>query len=282
MPLDRRMISTPIVLALTATLHAAPHYELDSTPETPFATPRIQAHVIFSDQSLTLIEIVLSDAMPGPWPDERGIGLVAVGARGRVEVSVDVVEASRAGRPAQVLTAGSSHVPYDLVHVSDPAVWRELRVVRVGIRPAWRLGPDEWVATRMVVRVANAGGQGEAELDHPARPISPHWDRLYRAHVLNYEAFQPPRLAVGTGPRYVVVSRSRFAAETPQFVEWKTRQGYGVDLVTLEDLGYTNPLDRDAINATKRHIMEAYTSWDEPVEFVLLTGDMYDAIPEGS
>ena len=282
MPLARRIATISLMLNLAAPLYAVPHHECDSARDDVMATPHIATRVISSDQDLTLLEVSILGFSEGLYPEDVGIGFVAVGPRGRIEASVDSLEASRAGRPLEVLTPGSPEVPADLITLSEPAIWRELRVVRVVLRPAWRTTVDECVVARVVVRIVNVGGLGEAELNHPVRPVSPHWDRLYRAHVLNYEAFQPPRLTVGTGPRYIVVSRSRFALETPSFVEWKTRQGYGVDLITLEDLGYTNPLDRGAINATKRHIMEAYTSWDEPVEFVLLTGDMYDAIPSGS
>lgn len=281
MPWARHVAVASIALVVTP-LHAAPHRDSDATSVELPTPPQIQTRVVSSDPELTVLEVSVPRPHEGPWPAEVGLGFVAVGPRGGIVASVVALEGSCAGQPARRCDLGSSSVPEGLVVLSEPAVWRELRVVRVGIRPAWACGTEEWVVTRAVIRLDNVGGQGVAELDHPSRPISPLWDRLYQAHVLNYDSVRPPRLTVGTGPRYIVVSRSRFAAQTPQFVEWKTRQGYRVELFTLEDLGYTNPLDRHALNATKRRIMEAYTSWDEPVEFVLLTGDMYAAIPSGS
>ncbi|MBN1426249.1 hypothetical protein JXA88_16990 [Candidatus Fermentibacteria bacterium] len=277
------MVSGSVLLAVTMTLHAAPHREVDTlAPDPVLASPQIRTLIVRSDENSTALDVEILGSPGRQWPAEIGIGLVAVAPRGRIMARLDAVDAHVLGQADDVARILPADFPEDLVLVGPPGIWRELRVVRVAIRPQWGEGESARVARRVRVTIINAGGQGVAELDHPARPVSLVWDRLFRAHVLNYEAFQPPRLTIGTGPRYIVISRSRFTEHTPAFVEWKTRQGYGVEVITLEDLGYTDPFDRNAINATKRCIMEAYTSWDPPLEFVLLTGDMYAGAPAGS
>jgi hypothetical protein len=97
---------------------------------------------------------------------------------------------------------------------------------------------------------------------------------MYRKHVLNYDSLNLTRLDRGTGKRYIVVSRTAFDTQTPQFVEWKTRQGYGVQVVTLESLGYTNPNSDACMDATKAVIQNAYDTWPDGLDFVLLVGDI--------
>ena len=258
-----------------------PTQRTSSDAPLPFAAT---ATVLESNLTRTMLQIVIDPTDRNGLPDGReiGLGLVAVASRGVIEWSIVDAAVSSVHDLASTGSVTPSSLPDDVVRVSEPAIWRELRVVRAAVAPSYATREGDFLIRRLVVAIENRGGTGFAEKETPVRPISPMWERLYRAHVLNFDPAQVPRLEYGTGNRYIVVSRTRFENQIPQFAEWKTKQGYGVDVVTLEDLGYTNPYSREAIEATKRYIMEAYTAWSEPVEFVLLVGDMYDAVPGGS
>jgi len=147
--------------------------------------------------------------------------------------------------------------------LGEPAIWRDIRVVTIGIAPSWAKDDEAFLARRVVLNIENIGGNGMNEKTRQVKSVSPIWDRLYARHVLNYESLDLPHLERGTGDRFIVVSRTLFEDVAPQFVEWKTEQGYGVDLVTLEDLGHSNPSADDAMDGVKNYILQAYNDWPE-------------------
>jgi|GEM_PF-1446751 len=210
------------------------------------------------------------------------VGLIAVPSRGRISARIVTADIIQLDTSNPKIKREFSPLPEDLVILDGPAVWRELRVVSLLLKPCWDENGHQFQLKHVHITVESNEGVGKAEKKEPVRPISPLWERIYAANILNFESVDVPRLESGTGNRYIIVSRERFEDQTPQFAEWKTRQGYGAVTVTLEDLGYGNPYSREAINATKRFIMEAYTAWEVPPDFVILVGDMYDAVPSGS
>ncbi len=276
------LLSLSLLTPLGHAFHREGPLEVEPGDESPHCI--IRTEILSSSRESTILEVTLDpiEGRESSRSAEIGIGLLAVALTGRIEAKVLSVEIAPMSAPQGTVELSPSQLPDDFLRLGTPAVWRELRVVRLGLVPWWGHAMEARMARRVVIEVSNLGGQGIAEKEQPMRPISPLWERLYRSHILNYDSLTLPRLVTGTGKRYIIISRTRFDTKIPQFAAWKTRQGYGVDLVTLEELGYTDPRQRDAINATKRYIMEAYTSWPEPPEFVLLVGDMYDAIPSGS
>lgn len=209
-------------------------------------------------------------------------GIVAVSHRGAIDTEILSLEANIQGSPAILLNINPPGQSLDILTLDGPSIWRELRVVSIYIKPVFTYEGNVYELNNVRIRIINRGGIGVNEKKIPIRPISPMWERIYRSNILNFEYLEIPRLQNGSGNRYIIISRHRFTYQTPQFAEWKTRQGYGVHQVTLEDLGYSDPLQPQAIDGTKRYLMEAYTDWEIPPEFVLLVGDMYAEIPSGS
>ena len=165
-----------------------------------------------------------------------------------------------------------------------PGIWRDLRVVSLSIQPYITAEADFMLARKIVVTIRNEGGTGINEKDHPSAMVSPLWDSLYRKYILNYENLNLEVRNRGTGNRYLVISRSQFDTITPDFMEWKTRQGYGVEVKTIESLGYSGSqiTTSACLNATKNYIETAYTTWPDGLDFVLLIGDIFDENHDGS
>jgi hypothetical protein len=275
-----------LLFLLAPSFATARHAEETLTPPVgvhplPFAA---DATVLASTLGETVLEISIDVENPGLLSESHsaGVGLVAVAHRGQIKASILEVEASNVTSFDQTIAVPSAEVPQTVVQLGRPAIWRDLRVVTLRIAPCWDFATTTLIARRLLVRIESIGGLGINEKTRSVRSVSPMWDNLYRRHVLNYDSMDLPKGERGTGKRYLVISRDRFNSQTPQFVTWKTRQGYRVDIVTLEDLGYTDPTPTACLNATRNYIQNAYNTWPETPEFVLLVGDILGSIPDGS
>ncbi|MBD3222176.1 T9SS type A sorting domain-containing protein [bacterium] len=71
------------------------------------------------------------------------------------------------------------------------------------------------------------------------------------------------------GGSYVVVCGPQYAGALAPLVEWKTRKGWPVHLVTTDETGTTN-------DGIRSWLEDAYQTWDVPPEHVLLVGDVAD------
>ena len=285
-----RTLGILIGLVSGATLAVAqplrlPEAGLDETPLKP-APFSMTASVVSATHLSTTLEVSITptDVDRLPTADAAILGLVAVSPTGNVEARVLQADAS----PVTDLNNSTSMVPREVpvtaVQLRTPAVWRDLRVVEVSVAPSWSVPEGGILARRLLIEIRNTGGIGINEKTSPTRPVSPVWDRMYRRNVLNYDSMNLPRLTRGNGNRYLVISRTAFDAQTPQFVEWKTRQGYGVEVKTLESLGYSgsNITSTACMDATKNYILNAYNTWADGLDFVLLVGDIESSNYAGS
>jgi len=264
--------------------HANQHFEETASLSLVTAPPGVSVttSVSYSDWSRTEIQVTVDTGNRNLSTETRiGLGFVAVAPRGKVTTSIFIDEISGISSPEQIDPAGIT-IPSSVLHASTPGIWRDLRVVDLHISPVFRTGEKTLSATSMRILVETGKGPGINEKTTPQRSISPIWHAMYQRHVLNYKNLNLPKLTRGTGKRYIVISRTRFNSNVQEFVEWKTQQGYGVELRTLEDLGYTNPNSDTAMDATKNFIQNAYSTWPEPPEYVLLVGDIASSTPSGS
>lgn len=245
---------------------------------------RAATQVISSSPQEVVLQVSIQVTDPAALPSQEPVplGFVAIAPTGNVEASILEAEASPLGDLSRVNPVPVGELPASVVSVGTPGIWRDLRIVDVYVRPCWGDGDRYSVAQRLLLTITHVGGKGVNEKTRPVRAVSPLWDALYRRHVLNYEWLNLPRLERGTGKRYIVVSRSVFNTQTPQFQEWKTRQGYGAEVITLESLGYTDPTTNAAMDATKNYILNAYNTWPDGLDFVLLVGDIYSSNLAGS
>jgi hypothetical protein len=196
--------------------------------------------------------------------------------------SLDLARRDRSGTDPGV-PAGTDAGPDRLgdaagvIDVSEPAIMRDLRVVRVTFSPTPDgLDPDTYVrALEVTIRTSPGAGKNEKRTRLPY--TSPVFERLYASTVINYEPEADPSDPIGardpelTGARYLVITRDSFADEVWPLVKWKHEKGVGAKLVTLAETGYT-------AQEIRTYIETAYNTWDIPPEYVLLVGDT-EALP---
>lgn len=208
--------------------------------------------------------------------DRGASALVRVPDTGVVKWEVQGIELADPVTPGDVpRDAPAGFDPASVIHVSEPAIMRDLRVVRVTFSPT--ADPERRVRSLdLSVRTVPGAGKNEKRRTLPSR--SPAFERLYESTVVNYEpdpgvvrrptGERDPEL---TGARYLVISRDSFSDEVWPLVKWKHEKGVGAKLVTLSEIGYT-------AEEIRSYIVTAYNTWDIPPEYVLLVGDT-EALP---
>lgn len=183
--------------------------------------------------------------------------LVAVPGTGRVEHSV-------------LLSSVTDELATASVSVSQPAIMRDLRVVRVTFTPPLS-GPR--ASCSVDLALAFGGGAGVNEKTRSLPLASPAFARLYKDQVLNYEpddfASAPSfdsRDAVPEGARYLIISADTYLPDIAPLAEWRNAQGLLAKVVALSTIGSTSQAIHD-------YVQNAYDTWDVPPEYVLLVGD---------
>ncbi|UCD04768.1 MAG: hypothetical protein JSV98_06500, partial [candidate division WOR-3 bacterium] len=68
-----------------------------------------------------------------------------------------------------------------------------------------------------------------------------------------------------TGARYLIISHEDFADAVQPLAEWKHKKGMSTKTVLLSEIGHT-------ADSIRNYIIEAYTTWQVPPEFLLLVG----------
>jgi hypothetical protein len=255
-----------------------------------FTTPARASRASAAQDGASHIEL-LSDA-PGRtvlrFTADDGGGelttLVRVPDTGRVDAAVtDLVFTQRGGEAlATESGAGIAYAPTsvgdELLKVSDPAIMRDLRLVRVTFRP--QKLPAAAASVSATVAVTTSTGRGANERTTPDRPHSPAFRRLYEASVINYASDESDARTLAadrgrelTGSRYIVITDPTLASEADSLLAWKEAKGLLPVLVTPPSGVWTR-------YELKQFIDNAYTTWDVPPEFVLLLGDT-ELVPTG-
>ncbi len=275
-----RRLVVPLAIAagaLVSSLILAPrisHGE-EARPASAFPLFESTVEVVHSSAG----EVVLRLAAPPPLGSAaRGsapfTALVRVPDRGRIDAEItDVVLATPDGTPG---SASSPAVdPTSFIEISEPAIMRDLRLVRVSFtpRPAGSAADgrtDAPQARSLTLTLRATAGAGTNERRPHNRPTSPTFRRLYERTVVNYEE-DPARDRVRgrsparpTGAQYLIIAHDPFIPELEPLIEWKEQKGYRVEVMGLSEIGH-----------------EIEENWDITPEFVLLVGDT-ETIPTRS
>jgi len=176
------------------------------------------------------------------------------------------------GEPAREVPDGAAYTrnalyPEAVAVLGEPVVFRDLRLARVEVRPV-RANPvtgELHVATDLTLRVVPEAGPTVNEKEVVRSWRSAVFEPFYESIVLNYDEL--PRAETRRGS-YLVISNDSFAAAAEPLVEWKNQRGVETMLVTLSEIDPT-PSAAD-IHA---YIQTAYSTWDNPPDYVLLVGD---------
>jgi len=267
--------STARVLS-TATQSVTLRFEIDGTPgeppsavanqDAPLTVVRYAGHAEPGSSSEGRTWRATSSA-PGPFTV-----LVRVPDRGAIEWDVEresVDGADPVGSPSDAAAADQR----SLVEVSEPAIMRDIRVVRVTFLPSGTASERrETRALTLTLRATGRAGANEKDGRHPC--ASAPFGRLYRSSVINYVDDGAPVASVPaagereepTGARYLIVTDHIYEDSLEPLVAWKDTKGLRPKVVNLFETGMT-------ADDIRLYIQNAYDTWDVPPEYVLLVGD---------
>ncbi len=169
--------------------------------------------------------------------------------------------------PDASVYATDAFYPADVATVGEPGIFRDLRLVSVRVNPI-RYNPVTRtlsVVERLELRLNSTSEQGvnPKRVERPFRSAA--FEPIYAAIVDNYD--QLPRAEIRRGS-YLVITVDDYAAAMGSFVEWKRQRGIETTLVTLSQIG-ASPTNQDI----KDYIQNAYDTWPNPPDYVLLVGD---------
>ncbi len=159
---------------------------------------------------------------------------------------------------------GRDPYPADTVSIEEVGVMRDVRFVRVRVN-AVQFDPSRdriVVHARMRVRVRHAG---TGFLADPR--LSPTFEAAYRRTFVNWERLRLRDGAVPAAERILVLAPDAYLAGAQTFADFKRRQGFRADVVSLAVAGSTH-------TSIKKYLQSQYNDPATRPTYVILVGDV--------
>ena len=215
-------------------------------------------------------------------PDFGGVDLVIDGVEERVLEGYEIeplesfrIEGEDAPEttPDVTIYAKDALFPAEIATVSDPMVMRDLRLVQLRVNPVrWNPVTGDLVVTERVrVRLDHSRGEEINPKGVVRTWRSEAFEPLYRSLVDNYDSL--PVLETKRGS-YLVITMDSVAGQLDEFIDWKNQRGVETHLTLLSEIG-VSPSSTDV----KNYIANAYSTWDNPPDYVCLVGDRDAGMP---
>jgi len=164
------------------------------------------------------------------------------------------------------LYRSNKQFPPELVQVSDPMSFRDLSVVSVTITP-FQYRPRTGELTIIKKAEIELIPEGNRATDYHPPKRSRAFEPLYRALVVNYDSFMSLSDYQKPSILYILPSNASNILPTMNMLfDWRHRAGFVVNYASTSTIGNTT-------TAIKNYILNAYTTWANPPEFVALVGD---------
>ncbi|MBW6516680.1 MAG: hypothetical protein K0B81_08735, partial [Candidatus Cloacimonetes bacterium] len=158
--------------------------------------------------------------------------------------------------------------PAKLMDIGTPAILRDYRTVSLVVYP-FSYNPlrrELTVHQNIRLRVNyDRTFPGENEIDRPSRRLSRSFENIYQGALLNYWQFRNPDLEYQA--RSILVIHHHSTLITPvvnEFVNWKRDKGFEIFAKDTADLSNNT--------AIKNYIQNAYNTWENPPEYIVLIG----------
>ena len=165
--------------------------------------------------------------------------------------------------------ATDAFYPGELAIADQPVIMRDIRMLPISVYPA-QYNPARRqlrIYRDLTVNVSYTGQVINPKTVHH-RYISDGFYPIYRSLVANFDQFITATEVKRGG--YLIITKPMFADSLKQLAIWKHKKGYSVHIApTTEILPGGNPSQTQIYN----YIKNAYTTWDDPPEYVMIVGD---------
>jgi len=167
----------------------------------------------------------------------------------------------------------SALFPEDPVIISDPAVMRDHRVVNITVQPFQYNTENNTlrIITSMQLSVNSSGEEGINQKIGNTKK-SRAFEPIYKASILNYDQLvvrdeeyqQPSYLFIYADDQLLDCHPGPY--DLQGIMDWKHQKGFIVNSVSVDVIGNSE-------TTIYNYIQNAYTSWENPPEYVCLVGD---------
>ncbi len=163
--------------------------------------------------------------------------------------------------------SAGSIFPETEVLLGEPAVMREVRLVPVTVCP-FQYDPvsrELTIITEFDLQISMTEETGINELTE-RNTISRAFEPFYKSRIINYEMtesredFQQPCIL------FVYPNNTQVSTNLAYLTDWKHERGFEVHIASTSQTGTSN-------TSIKNYIQNAYNSWANPPEYIVLVGD---------
>ncbi|RLC51536.1 MAG: hypothetical protein DRI23_04810 [Candidatus Cloacimonadota bacterium] len=166
---------------------------------------------------------------------------------------------------------GKSVFPKQIVEVSEPVIFRDIRLVSVTVNP-FQYDPasrELKVYHDISVTINTDTSSQGINPKLSSRKLSRSFEPLYKAVIENYDEIVRNTDDIYQEPCYLLIYRDDNTAQTYlEYIEdWKVRKGFEFHLVSSAETGTST-------GSIKNYIQNAYDTWENPPEFVAIAGDV--------
>ena len=161
----------------------------------------------------------------------------------------------------QAVYSNDDYYPADIARITNDAILRDFRFVTVTITPV-QYNPvtrEVRIITGLEINITT-GGMKRVEHD----VVFPAFREVYRRVFANYE-----QLNIGTrtdAEPMLIICHDLFQSEMAAFVEWKTKRGVDVTMVSSTETGTT-------ASAIQSYIQNVWNTWNPQPVYIVLVGD---------
>jgi hypothetical protein len=151
-----------------------------------------------------------------------------------------------------------------------PGVLRDFRVAPLSVFPV-QYSDDRnelLVYSRIRLELVYSGASSDRK-EETSRRLAASFEEIYTNLILNYDSLGLSGSEYQRGG-FLIITHDAFYDHIQPLAEWKRRQGWFTGVVKLSDIG-PNP----SASRIREYILGVYTSWDVPLEYVLLVGDTH-------
>lgn len=159
--------------------------------------------------------------------------------------------------------------PQERVILGEPAIMRGVRIVNVSVQP-FRYDADSrklYITKDISLRVTTSGRGGVNTLSQRSseRKVSRYFESMYRSTLLNAEMLNSREEF--HRPNYLVIhpNNAQVEAALNVWANWKREIGFKVVMASTGETGSSK-------YQIKNFIQNAYDTWENPPEFILLAG----------
>ncbi len=181
---------------------------------------------------------------------------------------VDLKNENRSFRFNRDFYEGDKSFPLKNAKLGNPAIMRDVRTASLSVFP-FSYNPETRIlryAESMQLKVIRTADAGENEILEK-RKISRSFEKIYKTSLLNYDNYREDVPEYQQRSILIVYDDETSIQTSVNWLKnWKKQKGFYVEAVSTSETGYTS-------SAVKTYIENAYETWENPVEYIILIGD---------